>query len=89
MKINDITGKIGDLYPAREEAEVPMYSYSRPAYLFWQGFYEALRKRGLTDDQALTEMQSKGARWLLDSDGEEIIKLGRSLGKTYQLYANS
>jgi hypothetical protein len=63
----DYTGLIGDLHQDREPPEWPMYSYSRPAYLFWNGFANALRERGLSDAQIRVELQSKGTRWLLDA----------------------
>jgi hypothetical protein len=86
MKHDDITGKIGSLFPDASDPEIPMYSYSRPAYLFWQGFYEGLRERGMTDEQAFEEMQSKGVRWMLDLSGEMLGDLGRSMAQIYQPY---
>lgn len=81
-----VAGDIGDLYPTSKTPVKPMYSFSRPAYSFWQGFYDALRSRGLTQDEAFEEMQSKGVRWLLDSHGTELRNLGVELGLKYELF---
>lgn len=78
----DITGMIGDLYP-KENPEYAMYSYSRPAYLFWQGFYEGLLARGFTHKKAIEEMQSKGPRWMFDGDSESVKQLGFKMAKNY------
>ncbi len=86
-KREDITGEIGAQYSS-DDYEYPMYSYSRPAYNFWNGFYNGLRKRGLTKEQAISEMQSKGVRWMLDSDDSSLEKLGEKMAKTYQYYCD-
>ena len=77
----DITGRIGATY---SDAEVTMYSFERVAWMFWQGFYNSLRTRGLTEKQAFEEMQSKGPRRMLDNN-EEIKDLGTKLGLSYSL----
>jgi hypothetical protein len=74
----DITGKIGPLWRNREEPEWPMYSYERPAWMLWQAIAGVLNKRGWTEEEIQTWLQSKGARWALDGDlGEQIERLGR------------
>lgn len=79
----DITADIGPLWPLPQEGRRTMYSYERPAYLFWQGFADALFDRGLTKEQVFRELASKGTRWLLDAQGEKLKQLGRRLGKSY------
>ena len=83
--MNDITGQIGDLYPLLSP-EVPMYSFSRPAYIFWQGFYDGLIKRGFTHEIAIREMQSKGVRWMLDSEDNKLKELGAKMAESYSIY---
>ncbi len=60
-----------------------MYSYDRPAYNFWQGFYETLIKRGLTHEQALEELSSTGTRHFLDQEDVQIKRLGSELAEIY------
>jgi hypothetical protein len=83
--ITDITAMIGQLY-VDEKCTHPMYSYDRAAYLFWQGFYEGLVKRGLSHEKALEEMQSKGVRWMFDRDANKVKNLGRKMAKEYTCY---
>lgn len=80
--ICDDIGQSGSSKPSK----VPMYSYERPVWIFWQGFYDALRARGFTPKECLDEMQSKGVRWMLDSDAIEIRKVGIALGMKYEPY---
>lgn len=79
MKI-DITGKIGQLN-GNDKPEWPMYSFDRPAHYFWNGVANGLKKSGLNDEEIKDWLQSKAARWLLDSMGEKIVKLGKKYGK--------
>jgi len=72
----DITGKIGDLFPS-EKPEWPMYSYSRPAYLFWQGVADEMFANGATPDQVREFLSSKTVRHMLDAHGDEARNLGR------------
>lgn len=81
----DITGKIGPLFRDPESPEIGFYSYSRAAYLFWQGFYEGLLQRGLTHQQAIEEMCSKGTRWMFDHDPDSIMNCGRAMAAGYEL----
>lgn len=75
----DITSDIGPLYPSSDSPKNPMYSYSRPAYTFWQGFYDGLRKKGMTHEKAMEVLQSKAARHMLDGHDDEIKTLGEKL----------
>jgi hypothetical protein len=72
----DFTGKLGPLYRSEEVPEWPMYSFSRVAYEFWNGFANGLLDRGLTEDEVKDELQSKGVRWLLDQHGDNLESLG-------------
>jgi hypothetical protein len=79
IEIPDITGDIGELFPSSEKPKHPMYSYNRPAYLFWQGFYAALRKKGASHKDAMQVLSSKAARHMLDGHGDEVEELGAKL----------
>jgi len=78
--IDDITCKIGPLFE-HKESEIPMYSYDRPAYLFWNGVAKGLKKSGATNKEIQWWLQSKCARWMLDGMGEEVEKFGEKCGK--------
>jgi hypothetical protein len=84
-KFQDISGDIGDrVY--NSDCSNPMYSFSRPAYILWQGFYDGLRQRGLSHEQAMDEMQSKGTRWMLDGEAsKKIERLGQKMAANYTL----
>ena len=77
----DITGEIGELFPSSDKPKYTMYSYSRPAYNFWQGFYDGLRKKGMTHEDAIAVLQSKAARHMLDGHADEVRTLGEKLAK--------
>lgn len=83
-EFQDFTGRLCDLFPMTETFGEPikMYSYSRPAYLFWNAFLNGLIQRGLTEKQAIEEVQSKGVRWMLDND-DKIEALGLEMAKAY------
>lgn len=83
----DITGDIGNLY-ANSSPSVPMYSFSRPAYLFWQGVYAQMIDKGYTHDAAIEFLQSKNARWMLDGFGQELITLGSKMFNKYMYPRN-
>lgn len=80
---NDISGDICDLYP--NTGSCPMYSFSRPAYVFWQGFYDALIGRGIPHEDVMKILQSKGVRHMLDGREEEIEELGRKMGESFSI----
>jgi len=73
----DITDKIAG---NSGNTEWPMCSYDRPAYLFWNGIANGLKKNGATIKEIQWWLQSKCARWTLDGMGNEIEKLGEAVG---------
>lgn len=84
----DYTGRVGPLFPDHYERfppEWPMYSFDRPSTLFWSGFANGLRERGLADKEIGDELRSKGTRWLLDEFGERLEELGLALARRYSL----
>lgn len=82
--VRDITGDIGPLYQYPEKPKYRMNSFNRAAYIFWQGFYNGLRKKGLTHQQAIDEMQSKGTRWMLDAKDDQVQALGEQMAADYK-----
>jgi hypothetical protein len=56
-----------------------MYSYSRPAWVFWQGAYDGMRKAGKTHEEAIKILRSKAPRWMLDQKENKVYNLGKSL----------
>lgn len=76
----DITDEIG---PLDGDAEVPMYSFNRAAYNFWQGAFEALISAGVAENEALEWLQSKHSRWLMDGSDDTVQELGRALTAKY------
>jgi hypothetical protein len=95
--IHDITASIGPLYPPTQfwdvknekmvaTAPYPMFSFERPATILWQAVYEGIRKRGLTHEQAIEWLQSKGPRWALDGElGDKLTELGQEYAKTVDI----
>lgn len=79
--MKDFTIHFGNIGSGRQ---VEMYSYDRPAYLFWNAFCNELIARGLTERQAFEEMASKGVRWMLDAQGEMIEGLAKQMAREYQ-----
>ena len=82
----DYTGRFGPLYRPSPETKPdwPMFSYDRPAYLFWNGVANYLREQGKTDDEISEALQSKDMRYMLDSYGQIIESLGATVaGKFY------
>lgn len=74
--IFDISGKVGDL---GSDADWPMFSYERPAYMLWNAVGRELFQQGWTEAQVKEWLQSKGPRWALDADlGDEIEKIGQA-----------
>ena len=73
----DITGKVGPLWPRAKEAEIPMYSFERPAYILWNAIGKSLCAKGWSEKKIAEWLQSKGPRWALDGSlGDAIEKLG-------------
>jgi len=64
----------------RDAVSHPMYSYNRPADMFWQGVYEELRVSGRTHEQCLEILQSKEMRIMLDHT-PELRELGHQVVK--------
>lgn len=90
--IRDISEDIGPFstgFYSEANCKYPMYSFNRPVYSFWQGFYEGLRKRGLTHQQSIHEMQSKGVRLMLDDHSDMLQNLGREMAENYNFYVHT
>ena len=77
----DYTGRICPLFPSQIDSEWPMYSYERPAYTFWNGFANGLKKQGFTDKEIGEWLMSKQARWMLDGKEHELSDLGFELSQ--------
>jgi len=77
----EISGDIGPLIPQNGDAKYPMYSYSRPAYVFWNGFAKGLAKQGFSAEKIMEILQSRDVRHYLDAVDDQIEKLGEKLGK--------
>ena len=76
IRARDIGLDIGPLFAEREEVPVRMFSFERPAHLFWQGAFTALIKSGMSEASAFAWLQSKSPRWLLDSTSDQVEQLG-------------
>ena len=72
---------IGPLYPMRDNAKYPMYSYDRPTDYFWTGACEKLREEGWSNKEIVDWLQSKSTRWLLDGRGDELVALGKVMAE--------
>lgn len=62
---------------SEDEKPFTMYSYERPARLFWFYLSKELLSRGLTDEQVVKWLASKSTKHLLDSHEdkfEELVK---------------
>lgn len=70
----DMTGKIAD---------AGMYSYERPASLFWNGFAAALIGAGYSEAEVEDILRSKLMRWNLDDSGGRVEALGREMGAEF------
>ena len=80
--IPDITGRMCDLYTVIERDHsqaIVMYSFSRPACIFWQAAFERLITRGMSEQHAIDWLTSNKARWMLDKYDECIKTLARAL----------
>lgn len=81
----DISAEIGPLFPD-PEATVTMYSYSSPAWSFWQGAFDELRARGWSREQAFEFLQSKHTRWMFDGDSAEVCWfMGKIMTREYPI----
>ena len=79
--MDDISGKIGPLFPIKAggEAEWPMYSFERPAWKFWNGVASGLKAKGYSEEETKEWLQSKKARWFLDEFDDKLFELGEQL----------
>jgi hypothetical protein len=78
----DITGDIGERYPS-PPARIPMFSYSRPAWILWQSVFDGMIQAGKTEDEAFAWLQSKNPRLLLDAElGDRLRLIGLEIGKS-------
>lgn len=86
MRNLDITGKIGPMFHeqwVKNPPKWPMYSYERPAWILWNAIANSLARRGLTEEQIKTWLQSKDARLALDDKlGDMLRELGETFAKT-------
>lgn len=65
MESQDYTGRLG---PLTSDAEWAMYSFERPAFMFWNAIANALRARGWSEEEIKEWLQSKEPRWMLDGE---------------------
>jgi hypothetical protein len=78
----DFTGKFAPL-DSKDPESWPMYSFERPAFCFWNGVANELKRR-LMSEKAIKEfLQSKDTRWMLDQHGECLEELGAELVNKY------
>lgn len=82
MSIIDITARIGEFLPIQtmdNPPDWPMYSFDRPSRILWNALANGLAERGWTEDQIRKWLQSKSARYALDSDlGDALRDLGHA-----------
>lgn len=87
--MRDITADIGPMYRDGWKPKIPMYSYERPAYIFWQAVFEGLQEGGMTETQAIDWLQSKNPRWALDGSlGTILRQIGRETGRAHGAQAD-
>ncbi len=79
--MTDYTGKVGALHHI--ENEWPMYSFTAPAYNFWNGVANELERRGMSQKAIKEFLQSKDTRWMMDHYGERLEQLGAELVNKY------
>ena len=80
--IPDITGRMCDLYTVIERDHpqaIVMYSFSRPACIFWQAAFERLISHGMSEQRAIDWLTSKAPRCMLDQFDERIKTLAREM----------
>lgn len=72
------------LGPLNSDAPWAMYSFDRPAYTFWDGVAAALYRRGWTDEEIKTWLQSSEPRHALDGNGalEAIEAIGALIARS-------
>ncbi len=82
----DFSGRMGpklSLHSASNPPEWPMYSYERPAWLYFNGVANALRAQGWNDEQIKERLASKDMRWMLDAWEQEVEHLGFAHAERY------
>jgi hypothetical protein len=78
----DYTASFRPMFESHDKAAIPMYSFSRPAYMFWSAFMNGLIAGGMSEKDAKDYLCSKNTRWALDNDlGDQIERLGFLAGK--------
>ncbi len=76
----DVTARIGPLLPIQNGADWPMFSYHRPADLFWQGVANRLQAAGWSERRIRDWLQSKAPRLCLDGAwGDRLAALGAEI----------
>lgn len=80
-KYRDLSIELGPMFPACGPApKHPMYSYDRPAWLFWQGVADQLQEQGMSEERAIAWLKSSSTRHGLDGAIEiALAELGRRL----------
>lgn len=83
-KFQQLTAETLDFEPFGDKW--PMYSFDRPAYLFWNGVANYLRNAGYSDKEIREELQSKSVRWMLDHGpiyAGDVEELGYNAASAY------
>lgn len=80
MRDADYEDYTGDIGPDGGDSPWPMHSFGRVAFLYWNGFANALREAGYEREEIRRILQSKLMRLMLDHEGEELYALGRRMG---------
>ena len=76
----DYTDKMG---PLDSDREWPMYSYERPACIFWNAFANQLQREGFSEEQIKEALQGRVVRHMLDYNGNDIENVARELASHY------
>lgn len=63
--------------------DMPMYSYDRPAYMYWNGVANYLRSKGCADKTIAETLAHKHMRWMLDKYDDDLQMLGYTAAKAY------
>jgi hypothetical protein len=70
----DCGGHIGPLYERTEKPAWPMYSFDHAAEYVWNAIAANLNKRGWSDDEIRTWLQSKRTRWALEGELGDMLR---------------
>lgn len=90
-QVNDIVGNVvfnayqmfSSQPSSMQDKPYPMYSYDRPAALFWSGVAKVLADAGYDYDQIEEFLRSKNTRWMLDMFEDKVEALGEEIAKDY------